>query len=652
MCGIVGYVGARPALSIVLDGLRRLEYRGYDSAGVAVICGDDLLTEKRAGKLANLEKALVERANGGRDTDGAADRVGSRIDGGRTGIGHTRWATHGGPTDRNAHPHLAGDARVAVIHNGIIENFARLRAELEAAGTEFASDTDTECVAHLLARELAAIRGGGETGGGTGRGGTGGGTRGGDLAEAMRRVCRRLEGAFTLLAVDVDTPDVVVGARRNSPLVVGRGAGENFLASDVSAFIEHTREAVELGQDQVVLITPDSVEITDFHGGVTDGRDFHIDWDASAAEKGGYDYFMLKEIAEQPHAVADTLLGRLTDTGEIILDEVRLSDQDLRDVDKVFIVACGTTYHAGLVAKYAIEHWTRIPCEVELASEFRYRDPVLDRSTLVVAISQSGETMDTLMALRHAKDQKARVLAICNTNGSTIPRESDAVLYTHAGPEIAVASTKAFLTQLVACYLVGLHLAQVRGVMYADEVAAVVAQLQLMSTKVEKVLATMEPVRALARDLADAKSVLFIGRHVGYPVALEGALKLKELAYMHAEGFAAGELKHGPIALIDQGTPVVCVVPSPAGRGVLHDKMASNIQEIRARGARTIVIAEDGDDAVTPYADHLIRVPRTPTLLAPLVTTVPLQVLACEIAVTRGHDVDQPRNLAKSVTVE
>ena len=425
-----------------------------------------------------------------------------------------------------------------------------------------------------------------------------------------------------------------------------------FLGSDVAAFIEHTREAVELGQDQVVAITPTEVTITDFDGNPASGKDFHIDWDASAAEKGGYDHFMLKEIAEQPQAVAETLLGRLTESGDILLDEVRLSDQDLRDVDKVFIVACGTAYHAGMVAKYAIEHWTRIPCEVELASEFRYRDPVLDRSTLVVAISQSGETMDTLMALRHAKEQKARVLAICNTNGSTIPRESDAVLYTHAGPEIAVASTKAFLTQLVACYLVGLHLAQVRGIKYADEVGAVVAQLQAMPGKVEQVLSTMEPVRALARELASSRSLLFIGRHVGYPVALEGALKLKELAYMHAEGFAAGELKHGPIALIDEGTPVVCVVPSPAGRGVLHDKIVSNIQEIRARGARTIVIAEEGDDAVLPYADDLVRVPRTPTLLAPLVTTVPLQVLACEIATSRGHDVDQPRNLAKSVTVE
>jgi glucosamine--fructose-6-phosphate aminotransferase (isomerizing) len=620
MCGIVGYVGGRPALGIVMDGLRRLEYRGYDSAGVAVVAADELLTEKRAGKLAILEKVLAAG-----DIAGIAE--------GTTGIGHTRWATHGGPTDRNAHPHLARDSRVAVIHNGIIENFAKLRAELEADGVEFSSETDTECVAHLLAREM--IGDGAQA-----------------LADAMRRVCGLLEGAFTLLAVSADAPGAVVGARRNSPLVVGRGMGENFLASDVSAFIEHTREAVELGQDQVVLITPDGIEITGFDGELATGRDFHVDWDASAAEKGGYDYFMLKEIAEQPQAIADTLLGRLKENGDIVLDEVRLSDQDLRDVDKIFIVACGTSYHSGMVAKYAIEHWTRIPCEVELASEFRYRDPVLDRSTLVVAISQSGETMDTLMALRHAKEQKARVLAICNTNGSTIPRESDAVLYMHAGPEIAVASTKAFLTQLIACYLVGLHLAQVRGIKYADEVAAVVEQLQRMPGKVREVLETMEPVRELARTLADAKSVLFIGRHVGYPVALEGALKLKELAYMHAEGFAAGELKHGPIALIDEGCPVVCVVPSPAGRGVLHDKIVSNIQEVRARGARTIVIAEEGDTAVEPYADHLVRVPRTPTLLAPLVTTVPLQVLACEIAATRGHDVDQPRNLAKSVTVE
>jgi glutamine---fructose-6-phosphate transaminase (isomerizing) len=612
----VGYAGARSALGIVLDGLRRLEYRGYDSAGVAILSEGRVLTEKKAGKLANLGAAVSGRAG---------------LAAGTTGIGHTRWATHGGPTDRNAHPHLSVDGRVAVIHNGIIENFAKLRLEIEAAGVEFTSDTDTECAAHLLRLELGD---------------------GDDLTAAMQRVVQRLEGAFTLLAVDAQAPGVVVGARRNSPLVVGRGLGENYLASDVSAFIEHTREAIELGQDQIVTITPDEIKIMDFNGVPVEGREFHVSWDAAAAEKGGFDHFMLKEIAEQPRAVADTLLGRLGEAGEIMLDEVRLTDQDLRDVDKVFIVACGTAYHAGLVAKYAIEHWTRIPCEVELASEFRYRDPVLDRSTLVVAISQSGETMDTLMALRHAKQQKARVLAICNTNGSTIPRESDAVLYTHGGPEIAVASTKAFLTQLTACYLVGLHLAGVRGVKFADEVGAVVAQLQEMPEKLAKLLTTMEPVRELARQLASEETVLFIGRHVGYPVALEGALKLKELAYMHAEGFAAGELKHGPIALIDEGTPVICVVPSPSGRSLIHDKVVSNIQEVRARGARTIVIAEEGDDAVVPFADHLIRVPVTPTLLAPLVTTVPLQILAAEIAAARGHDVDQPRNLAKSVTVE
>ncbi len=627
MCGITGYTGKRPALGILVNGLRRIEYRGYDSAGVAVIAGDALRTVRRAGKLANLEKALAEVRN----DEGVA------IDEGTTGMGHTRWATHGGPTDRNAHPHRSADGKVAVIHNGIIENFAELRAELEASEVVFESDTDTECVAHLLAAELAAASDA---------------DPGERLTAAMRSVCKRLSGAFTLLVVDVRAPGVVVGARRNSPLVVGRGVGENFLASDISAFIEHTREAVELGQDQVVTITADTITITDFDGAPAAGRDYHIDWDAAATEKDGHEFFMLKEIVEQPRAVADTLLGRLSESGEIQLDEVRLTDQDLRDVDKIFIVACGTAYHAAMVTKYAIEHWTRIPCEVELANEFRYRDPVLDRSTLVVAISQSGETMDTLMALRHAKNQKARVLAICNTNGSTIPRESDAVLYTRGGPEIAVASTKAFLTQLIACYLVGLHLAQVRGVKYADEVAAVVAELQAIPGKLEALLSVMDPVRALARDLVNARTVLFIGRHVGYPVAMEGALKLKELAYIHAEGFAAGELRHGPIALIEQGTPVVCVVPSPAGRGALHDKMVSNIQEVRARGARTIVIAEEGDQAVAPYADHLIAVPRTPTLLAPLLTTVPLQVLAAELAAALGHDVDQPRNLAKSVTVE
>ncbi len=620
MCGIVGYVGPRSALDVVLEGLRRLEYRGYDSAGVAVLADGRQSTAKKAGKLANLEKALAD----------------SPLPESTIGIGHTRWATHGGPTDRNAHPHLSADGKVAVIHNGIIENFAALRAECEAAGVEFASETDTEVAAHLLATTYQ------ETPEGSGR-----------LAEAMRTVSRRLEGAFTLVASHADDPDTLVASRRNSPLVVGIGDGEYFLGSDVAAFIAHTRDARELGQDQVVEIHRErGLTVTDFYGTVVEPTAYTVDWDAAAAEKGGHDWFMLKEIAEQPQAVADTLLGRLGDDGRLVLDEVRLTDQDLRDIDKVFVVSCGTSFHAGLIAKYAIEHWTRIPVEVEVASEFRYRDPVLDRSTLVVVISQSGETMDTLMALRHARDQKARTLAICNVNGSTIPRESDAVLYTHAGPEIAVASTKSFLAQIIACYLVGLFMAQIRGIKYADEVAAIVEDIRGLPQAVEQVLTQMEPVRALGRSLADADTILFLGRHVGFPVALEGALKLKELAYIHAEGFAAGELKHGPIALIDQGTPVVVVVPSPRSRESVHGKVVSNIQEVRARGARTIVIAEEGDDDVLPYADHVIRVPRTPTLLAPVVTTVPLQVLACEIADCRGYDVDQPRNLAKSVTVE
>jgi len=615
MCGIVGYVGPQSALEVVMAGLKRLEYRGYDSAGIAVPADGGLAAAKKAGKLVNLEKELVERP----------------LPTGSTGIGHTRWATHGGPTDANAHPHLDNAGRVAVVHNGIIENFAVLRAELAERGHDLASETDTEVVAHLLAEEFSVTS---------------------DLAEAMRLVCRRLEGAFTLVAVHADEPDVVVGARRNSPLVVGVGEGEAFLASDVAAFIAHTRSALELGQDQVVELRRDGVTVTGFDGRPADVHSYHVDWDVSAAEKGGYDYFMLKEIAEQPKAVADTLLGRIDAAGSLTLDEVRIPPGVLREVDKVVVVACGTAFHAGMIAKYAIEHWTRIPCEVELASEFRYRDPILGPRSLVIAISQSGETMDTLMAVRHAREQGSHILAICNTNGSTIPRESDAVLYTHAGPEVAVASTKAFLTQLVACYLVALYLGQVRGTKWGDEIGAVIRDLSQISGEVERVLETMEPVRELARSLAGKNTVLFLGRHVGYPVALEGALKLKELAYMHAEGFSAGELKHGPIALIERDLPVVVVVPSPRGRSVIHDKIVSNIQEIRARGARTIVIAEEGDEAVVPYADHLIRIPATPTLLQPLVATVPLQVFACELATARGNEVDQPRNLAKSVTVE
>jgi len=614
MCGIVGYVGERSALDVVMAGLHRLEYRGYDSGGVALVDDGVLVSAKKAGKLANLDAELMAHP----------------LPMAHTGIGHTRWATHGAPNDRNAHPHLDQTGSLAVVHNGIIENFVALRAELEALGYEMVSETDTEIVAHLLHRELLTTP---------------------DLADAVRAVCRRLEGAFTLVIAHADHPGLVVGARRNSPLVVGKGDGENFLGSDVSAFIEHTRTAIELGQDQVVTITAADIVVTDFDGLPATAKEYHVDWDVTAAEKGGYDWFMLKEIAEQPQAVADTLRGRYSPEGLLQLDEMRLSDDELRNVDKIIIIGCGTASYAGLVAKYAIEHWTRIPCEVELASEFRYRDPIIDRSTLVVAISQSGETMDTLMAIRYARQQKARVLSICNTNGSTIPRESDAVIYTHAGPEVAVASTKCFLAQIVACYLLGLYLAQVTGAKYGDEIATIMAELEAAPDNIQRMLDEGDQVRKLAAELVGSRSVLFLGRHVGYPVALEGALKLKELAYLHAEGFAAGELKHGPIAVVEEGVPVFVVVP-PKSRDQLQEKIVSNIQEVRARGALTIVLAEDGDDDVVPYADHLIRLPKVPTLLQPLVATVPLQIFACELASLLGHDVDQPRNLAKSVTVE
>ncbi|GIG26781.1 glutamine--fructose-6-phosphate transaminase (isomerizing) [Cellulomonas denverensis] len=617
MCGIVGYVGAhRPdgqPLEVALEGLRRLEYRGYDSAGVALVTADGLATAKKAGKLANLVEELDAHP----------------LPPATAAIGHTRWATHGGPTDVNAHPHVAG--KVAVIHNGIIENFAPLKEALLAEGAQLLSETDTEVVAHLLAAAYDEV---------------------GDLAEAMRTVVRRLHGTFTLLAVHADHPDTVVGARHDSPLVVGLGDGANFMGSDVAAFIARTDRALELAQDQVVTITPDAVVVTDFDGNAAEGREYTVDWDAAAAEKGGFRSFMDKEIADQPQAVADTLLGRTDIAGKLILDDLRIDESVLRSVDKIIVIACGTAAYAGHVAKYAIEHWCRIPVEVELAHEFRYRDPIVNARTLVVAISQSGETMDTLMAIRHAREQGAKVLAICNTHGSTIPRESDAVLYTHAGPEVAVASTKAFLAQITAAYLLGLYLAQLRGNKFSDEIGEILADLREMPGKIQQVLDRSDRVREIARWMADTSSVLFLGRHVGFPVAMEGALKLKELAYIHAEGFAAGELKHGPIALIEPGQPVFVIVPSPRGRDSLHSKVVSNIQEIRARGARTLVIAEEGDDAVRAFADEVFYVPQSPTLLAPLLAVVPLQIFACELATARGLDVDQPRNLAKSVTVE
>ncbi len=612
MCGIVGYTGPQSAITPLIEGLRRLEYRGYDSAGIALGTANKLYVEKRAGKLSNLESALS-----------------SSLPIVHSGIGHTRWATHGGPTDRNAHPHLDNEGKIAVIHNGIIENYTELRAELESKGHKFESETDTESVAHLLS-DLRK-------------------THQGDLSAAMRQAVRYLRGSFTLLAMHADQPEVIVGVRRNSPLVVGLGNGENFLASDVAAFIDYTKRAVELGQDEVVTITPREIVVTDLDGNVLTPREYEITWDASAAQKGGFSHFMLKEIFEQPKAVADTLLGRLNEEGEIVLDELHLSDEEIRGLKKIVVLACGTAYHAGMLAKYAIEKWANIMVEVELASEFRYRDPLIDSQTLVIAISQSGETMDTLMAVRHAKAGGARILAVCNTNSSTIPRESDAVLYTHAGPEIAVASTKAFLTQVIAVYLIGLHVAQVRGELSAAEVRDIFEEMTELPAKIEQILETVEPLRELTRTFATSTSVLFLGRNVGFPVALEGALKLKELAYMHAEGFAGGELKHGPIALIEEGTPVIAILPFGHEHG-LDEKMLSNVQEVKARGAKVIVIAEEG--AAITGATHVIRIPGSLPLLQPILATVPLQVFAYEMAVTRGNDVDQPRNLAKSVTVE
>jgi glutamine---fructose-6-phosphate transaminase (isomerizing) len=611
MCGIVGYAGHQRALPVLLAGLRRLEYRGYDSAGVAVLDGGEVQVVRKAGKLEVLEAEL-----GG---DDALQGV--------TGIGHTRWATHGAPTDRNAHPHLDCSGRVAVIHNGIIENFYRLRGQLEAEGHTLASQTDTECVAHLVEAALAS---------------------GLAFPDAVRAALRRLEGSFALAVLHQGDPGVVVGAKRDLPLVAGRAAGENFVASDFAAFLDRTKDGVILEDDQVVVVTPERLEVTTLDGHPAEPYEHHVDWDLSAAEKGGYEHFMLKEMHEQPLAIKQTLEGRGDPPGHLLLDELRMSEDELREVDKVFVVACGTAYHAGLVAKYAIEHWTRLPVEIEIASEFRYRDPVLDRNTLVIAISQSGETADTLAAVRYARRQRARVLTVSNTVGASIPRESDAVLYTRAGPEVCVAATKTFATQLAAMYLVGLYLAQVRGTMFVDEVAAVVAELQRVPDKIQLCLERGEQVRKVAEAYADARDWLFLGRHVGYPMALEGALKLKEISYVHAEGYPAAELKHGPIALIEDRTPVVVVHPSSH----VYAKMLTNIQEVASRGAAVIAIAEDGDEEVAAHAAHVLRVPATAQLLAPLVCLVPLQLLAYHVAVARSCPIDKPRNLAKSVTVE
>ncbi len=644
MCGIVGHVGAKDSdrsLQVVMDGLARLEYRGYDSAGVAVGSSSGLQVVKAVGKLANLKQEL----------EALGDIPG------RCAIGHTRWATHGIPSVENAHPHTSLNGALALVHNGIIENANVLRQELAKEGFDFVSETDTEVVVHLLGRELSRELEQSYPDESLAPGIPARGIPADSVAtasaltRAMRTIMAQLHGTFTLLAVHETAPGVVVAARRSSPLVIGLGEGENFLGSDALAFAEHTRKALEIGQDELAVVTPTEVTVLSVDGHEVEPKTLEVDFSADRATKDGWPTFMEKEINEQPRAIADTLADRLDAEGYLTLDELRIPAEVLRTVDKMVIIACGTAAYAGQVARYAIEHWCRIPVEVELAHEFRYRDPVVTEKTLVVAISQSGETMDTIMAIRHAREQGAKVVAVVNTPGSTISRESDAVLLTHAGPEIAVASTKAFTAQITATYILGLYLAQVRGNKFIDEIQDYLDKLAEVPAKVEEVISRGEGVRQAARSLADTSSVIFLGRHVGFPVAMEGALKLKELAYIHAEGFAAGELKHGPIALIDEGQPVIVVVPTPR-RPELHRKVVSNIEEVRARGARTIVIAEDGDDAVTQCADVIFRVPPTPTLYAPLLAVIPLQIFACELATAKGLDVDQPRNLAKSVTVE
>jgi glucosamine--fructose-6-phosphate aminotransferase (isomerizing) len=609
MCGIVGYAGPKEALPIILEGLERLEYRGYDSAGVAILDGG-LTVAKRAGKVQDLQKEISE---------GEAPP-------GRVGIGHTRWATHGPPTDRNAHPQVDCHGGIAVIHNGIIENHAEIRAELEGAGHVFTSQTDTECVAHLIETAVAG---------------------GADLTSATRGVVARLEGAYALVVLSAAEPDLIVGVRLSSPIVVGLGKGANLLASDATALLEHTHRIVPLEDGQMVELRADGVRITDLQGNEVPATPLDVDWDLRRAEKGGFDDFMLKEIHEQPTAIRDTIRGRVRG-GVHRLDDLRMSEDAIRAVDGVFVVACGTAFHAGLVAKYAIERWTRLPVEIDIASEFRYRDPVLDENTLTLAISQSGETIDTLQALRHAKEQSSWVVAITNTVGSSVDREADAVMYTHAGPEVGVAATKTFATQMVALHLLGLYLAQVRGTMSPEDIGEMVDRILELPAQVRRAIELDDQVTMLAEIYGDARDFLFLGRHTGYPAAMEGALKLKELSYIHAEGYAAGELKHGPIALIEEGVPVVAV----ATESHVYSKMLSNIQEVKARGARVIAIATEGDRQIHDLVDHVLEVPRTPDLLAPVVVSVPLQLLAYRIAKLRGCDVDQPRNLAKSVTVE
>ena len=609
MCGIVGYVGPDEALPTLIDGMEKLEYRGYDSAGVAILNGK-IEVVRRAGKLEALKRALETTSPKG-----------------RLGIGHTRWATHGAPTDQNAHPHLDCDGNIAVVHNGIIENFDALRTRLRDEGHTFSSETDTEVVAHLL-EDLVK--------------------NGKSLLDAMFEVVGMLEGAFALVAISAAEPDLIVAARKDTPVIVGATEDAGLVASGIPALLAYTRDMIPLENGQIAEVKPGAVRVFDFSGAEVDAQKVRVDWDMEAAEKAGYEDFMLKEIFEQPEAVRKTMRGRLDETGTITLDEVHWSNSSLRAIEKIVVVACGTSYHSGMAAKHSIEHYTRIPVELDLASEFRYRDPVLDDRSLVIGIAQSGETADTLAAIRFAKEMGASVVAITNVVGSSITRDADAVLFTHAGPEIGVAATKTFLAQLVALNLLALYLAQERETMAPDKIAETIEAMKALPDQVEEVLAIQGEVQRAAKRYSEARDFLFIGRGVGMAVALEGALKLKEISYIHAEGYAAGELKHGAIALIEEGTPVVAIATSDA----LYEKMMANIEEVRARGAETIIVARRGDDRARGLANELFEVPTTKPLLTPVLDSIPLQLLAYFVAKERGLSPDKPRNLAKSVTVE
>jgi glucosamine--fructose-6-phosphate aminotransferase (isomerizing) len=611
MCGIVGYVGRDQALPVLLDGMAKLEYRGYDSAGVAVISDGHIEVARKAGELSALQAVVQEH-----------DLRGS------TGIGHTRWATHGAPNDTNAHPHRDCTGKIALVHNGIIENHDVLKAELESSGHEFRSETDTEVVAHLLEAILAES--------------------GGSLREAVLEAVGRLEGAFALVCLSLDEPDVIVVARQEPPIIVGAADGVGLVGSDIPALLAYTRDVIPLDNRQVAEVRPGVVRVFSFDGTEIEPNTVHVDWDLAAAERGGYEDFMLKEIHEQPEAVRNTMLNRFGDDGRILLDEVHWDTETLRRVTKVVVVACGTSFHAGMAAKHSIEHYTRLPVELDLASEFRYRDPVLDEKSLVIGIAQSGETADTLAALRFAREMGASIVAVTNVVGSSITRDADAVIFTHAGPEIGVAATKTFLAQLTALNVFALYLAQQRGSMEQDKIAETIDAMRRLPEQIQETLMLQDDVHRAAKRYAEVDDVLFIGRGVGMAVAMEGALKLKEISYIHAEGYAAGELKHGAIALIEDGVPVVAILTGQAS----YEKMLANVQEVRARGAQTILLAPRGDERARSLANELFELPPTKPLLTPILDTIPLQMLSYFVAKEKGLSPDKPRNLAKSVTVE